>query len=81
VLIDWSQNTWHKSTACVYSLRATPQPQVSMPLSWEELEEACRRRDPEMLRFGPDAAVARLQELGDLFEPAFELTQELPAGA
>jgi bifunctional non-homologous end joining protein LigD len=29
VLVDWSQNDVHKTTVCVYSLRARPQPTVS----------------------------------------------------
>ncbi len=39
VLIDWSQNDEHKTTVCVYSLRARERPTVSAPLRWEELED------------------------------------------
>src|SRR5205807_753960 len=40
VLIDWSQNDPHKTTVCVYSLRARPRPTVSTPVSWDEVEAA-----------------------------------------
>jgi len=34
VLVDWSQNDHHKTTVCVYSLRAKDHPTVSTPLTW-----------------------------------------------
>ena len=39
VLVDWSQNDEHKTTVCVYSLRARERPTVSTPLTWDEVEE------------------------------------------
>ncbi len=53
VLIDWSQNDEHKTTVCVYSLRATERPSVSMPLEWEEVQRRLRRgrpREPALQR-------------------------------
>ena len=44
VLIDWSQNDEHKTTVCVYSLRARERPTISTPLTWEEVERAARAR-------------------------------------
>ena len=44
VLIDWSQNDEHKTTVCVYSLRARERPTVSTPLTWDEVEGAARAR-------------------------------------
>ena len=38
VLIDWSQNNAAKTTVAPYSLRARPQPTVSTPVSWDEVE-------------------------------------------
>jgi bifunctional non-homologous end joining protein LigD len=38
VLIDWSQNDEHKTTVNVYSLRAKPQPTVSTPVTWQEVD-------------------------------------------
>ena len=40
VFIDWSQNSRHKTTVAVYSLRARPQPTVSTPVTWDEVEAA-----------------------------------------
>ena len=46
VFVDWSQNAEHKTTVCVYSLRAMAQPTVSTPLRWEEVEAAVGVRRP-----------------------------------
>jgi bifunctional non-homologous end joining protein LigD len=78
VLIDWSQNDRHKTTVSVYSLRATPKPQVSTPLSWPEVEKLFRKGDPDAFRFSPDAVLARVKKHGDLFAPVLTLKQKLP---
>ena len=78
VLIDWSQNDEHKTTVCVYSLRARERPTISTPLAWDEVEKALRaRRGPE-LSAEPGALLKRVERYGDLFEPLLTLTQELP---
>ncbi|HWT23192.1 MAG TPA: hypothetical protein VN213_06770, partial [Solirubrobacteraceae bacterium] len=51
VLIDWGQNTEHKSMVCAYSVRARPRPTVSTPVAWDEVEAA---RSPEDLVFELD---------------------------
>ncbi len=73
VLIDWSQNDEHKTTVCVYSLRARERPTVSTPVNWDELD------DPDALVFEADAVLERVAERGDLFEPVVTLEQRLPA--
>jgi bifunctional non-homologous end joining protein LigD len=78
VLIDWSQNDDHKTTVCVYSLRAKEQPTVSTPLEWREVEEAAARGDASKLRFLPEDVLARVEGLGDLFEPVLTKEQGLP---
>jgi DNA primase len=40
VLVDWSQNTEHKSMVCAYSVRAKQRPTVSSPVGWDEVESA-----------------------------------------
>src|SRR3954453_20352742 len=45
VLVDWSQNTEHKSMVCVYSVRARERPTVSTPLTWDEVAAARRPED------------------------------------
>jgi bifunctional non-homologous end joining protein LigD len=42
VFVDWSQNSRHKTTVAVYSLRARPQPTVSTPVSWDEVDAAAQ---------------------------------------
>lgn len=80
VLIDWSQNSDFKTTVCVYALRAKrPAPFISLPITWDELTRALRRKTMETLDFAPAAAVRRLRKLGDLFAPVLELKQKLPA--
>lgn len=79
VFVDWSQNDDHKTTVCVYSLRARSRPTVSAPLRWSEVEEAADRGDAERLRFLPDEVHARVDRHGDLFAPVLHLEQTLPA--
>ena len=38
IFVDWSQNAHHKTTIAPYSLRARPEPTVSTPVSWDEVE-------------------------------------------
>ena len=77
VLVDWSQNDEHKTTVCVYSLRARERPTVSTPVTWEEVEECWRRQDPALLVFTPDQVLNRVEELGDLFDAVLERKQRL----
>lgn len=76
VLVDWSQNDDHKTTVCVYSLRAKEQPTVSTPVTWEEVRKAHKSR--KMLSFDAKTVLKRVDKLGDLFEPARKLRQKLP---
>jgi bifunctional non-homologous end joining protein LigD len=78
VLVDWSQNDRHKTTVCVYSLRAKERPTVSTPVTWEEVEACAKSRDAERLTFDSDTAVRRVEENGDLFAAVLELKQALP---
>src|SRR5581483_10377270 len=79
VFIDWSQNADHKTTVCVYSLRAKRrQPYVSAPVTWEELKRALDSRQAAALYFSPEEALKRLQRAGDLFAPVLTMRQELP---
>jgi bifunctional non-homologous end joining protein LigD len=78
VLVDWSQNDEHKTTVCVYSLRARERPTVSTPLRWDEVEAVLASGDPEDLAFTSEEVLARVAEHGDLFAPVVELEQPLP---
>jgi len=76
VFIDWSQNDDHKTTVCVYSLRARPAPTVSTPVTWKEVESAVRRKKP--LSFTADQVLKRVAANGDLFAPVVLQKQKLP---
>ena len=78
VLIDWSQNARHKTTACAYTLRARPRPTVSTPVSWDEVEAALDTGDPARLSFEAPEVLDRVADAGDLFAPAVTLRQDLP---
>lgn len=78
VFVDWSQNDDHKTTVCVYSLRAKERPTVSTPVTWKELEQAERAGKKEALVFESEAVLDRVERQGDLFAPVLELKQRLP---
>lgn len=63
VFVDWSQNNRHKTTVAPYSLRAAPEPAVSAPVTWDEVESGTD------LRFSPDDVLERFDTDGDLLEP------------
>jgi bifunctional non-homologous end joining protein LigD len=78
VLVDWSQNDDHKTTVCVYSLRAKERPTVSTPVKWDEVESCLKKGDPNLLVFDAEQVLARAKKQGDLFEPVLKLKQKLP---
>jgi bifunctional non-homologous end joining protein LigD len=71
VLVDWSQNEWHKSTVAPYSLRARERPTVSTPVTWDEVESGS-------LDYDHADVVKRVDKHGDLFAPVLTLVQTLP---
>jgi len=78
VLVDWSQNDEHKTTVCVYSLRARDRPTVSTPVTWKEVEKGVKPAGANALVFESDQVLKRTAKLGDLFGPVLELKQRLP---
>ncbi|MDP9405755.1 MAG: non-homologous end-joining DNA ligase [Actinomycetota bacterium] len=79
VLVDWSQNDPTKTTVAPYSLRATPRPTVSTPVTWDEVEAAAEAADPAALTFEAGAVIERVERLGDLFAPVLTVRQTMPA--
>jgi bifunctional non-homologous end joining protein LigD len=75
VFVDWSQNSRHKTTVAVYSLRARPRPTVSTPVSWDEVEAAV---DGEPLTFEAGDVLDRVASRGDLFADTLTIEQHLP---
>ncbi len=78
VFVDWSQNDEHKTTIGVYSLRARERPTVSTPVTWDEVEQALKKKDAQRLVFEAKDVLARVEKMGDLFEPVLRLRQKLP---
>jgi bifunctional non-homologous end joining protein LigD len=76
VLVDWSQNTEHKSMVCVYSVRARSRPTVSTPLRWQEIEQAIDEGDPTRLVFDIADVLERIAAHGDLFAEVLTLVQQ-----
>ncbi|GFJ90058.1 hypothetical protein Prum_037000 [Phytohabitans rumicis] len=72
VFIDWSQNNAAKTTVSPYSLRAQPQPTVSTPLTWAEVEAGGARA------FTSDEVLERIDEHGDLLEDLLRQGPALP---
>jgi len=75
VFVDWSQNSFHKTTVAVYSLRARPRPTVSTPVTWDTVEDGAEGAD---LSFTAPEVLERIEEHGDLFAPTATLEQKLP---
>jgi bifunctional non-homologous end joining protein LigD len=78
VLVDWGQNTEHKSMVCVYSVRAKQRPTVSTPVDWDEVVGAVDAGDADALSFEMAEVLERVAEHGDLFAPVLSQCQELP---
>jgi bifunctional non-homologous end joining protein LigD len=79
VFVDWSQNDEHKTTICVYSLRAKEEPTVSTPVGWDEVENCMKKKKADHLKFRSDKVLTRVEKLGDVFAPVEKLKQKLPA--
>ncbi|MEM7338575.1 MAG: non-homologous end-joining DNA ligase [Actinomycetota bacterium] len=78
VFIDWSQNSRHKTTVAVYSLRARERPTVSTPVDWDEVAAGAAGAP---LAFTSDEVLARVEGRGDLFAPVATLVQHLPTAS
>lgn len=76
IFIDWSQNAHHKTTIAPYSLRARPEPTVSTPVTWDEVERGADG-DRE-LRFEAADVLERVADRDDLFGSVLTLEQRLP---
>jgi bifunctional non-homologous end joining protein LigD len=75
VFVDWSQNSRHKTTIAVYSLRARPRPTVSTPVTWDEVEATAGGAP---LAFEASEVLDRVEQHGDLFADTLNLRQSLP---
>src|SRR2546421_132686 len=78
VFVDWSQNDEHKTTICVYSLRAKEEPTVSTPVAWDEVANCLKKERADLLKFRSDKTLERMKKMGDLFAPVEKLKQKMP---
>src|SRR5205809_2798968 len=78
IFVDWSQNDEHKTTVCVYSLRAKEEPTVSTPVTWDEIATCLKRKKADLLKFRSDKTLARVTKMGDFFAAVEKLKQKLP---
>jgi bifunctional non-homologous end joining protein LigD len=78
VFVDWSQNDEHKTTICVYSLRAREEPTASTPVTWDEVANCLKKKKAELLKFRCEKTLQRIDKMGDLYAPVEKLKQKLP---
>jgi bifunctional non-homologous end joining protein LigD len=73
--LDYTQNTPIETLVAPYAVRPVASAGVSLPISWDELDDPELRPDRWDLR----SALARVEAVGDLFAGALEQEQQLPA--
>ncbi|NYG57193.1 DNA ligase D-like protein (predicted polymerase) [Nocardioides daedukensis] len=73
--LDYTQNAINKTLVAPWSTRPTPGATVSVPITWDELDDPDLRPDRWTIR----TALDRLEEKGDPFRAALGSAQELPA--
>lgn len=73
VYMDYLQNSWGKTMACVYSLRPHAGAPVSTPVTWQELEQG--RVNPK--NFNIQTIFQRLQQNGDLYADFWSQPQDI----
>jgi bifunctional non-homologous end joining protein LigD len=72
--LDYTQNAINKTLVGPYSPRAASGAPVSVPISWDELDDPGLRPDRWTIR----TVLDRLAEIGDPFRPLLGAAQELP---
>ena len=73
--LDYTQNAVNKTLVAPYCVRPAAGAPVSMPVTWDEMDDRRLRSDRWTIR---DAG-RRLLERGDLFAGALDFDQQLPA--
>jgi bifunctional non-homologous end joining protein LigD len=72
--LDYTQNAINKTLVAPYSVRAAAGAPVSMPITWDELDDKRLRSDRWTIRDAP----RRLADVGDLMAPMLADAQVLP---
>ncbi|HEX6888521.1 MAG TPA: DNA ligase D [Candidatus Nanopelagicales bacterium] len=72
--LDYTQNASNRTLVAPYAVRPRPGAPVSMPITWDELDDPALRSDRWTIR----DAIERVALVGDLFADAQTSAQELP---
>jgi bifunctional non-homologous end joining protein LigD len=73
--LDYTQNAINKTLVAAYSTRPAPGAPVSVPITWDELDDPSLRSDGWTIR----TLAERLASVGDLWAGAMSKAQRLPA--
>ena len=73
--LDYTQNAINKTIVAPYCVRAEPGAPVSMPITWDELDDPDLRPDQWTIR----NALTRLEQIGDLWSGIDTTNQQLPS--
>jgi bifunctional non-homologous end joining protein LigD len=73
--LDYTQNAVNKTLVVPFGARPAPGAPVSVPITWDELEDPDLRPDRWTIR----TALRRLEEAGDPLRPLVGLHQQLPS--
>jgi bifunctional non-homologous end joining protein LigD len=73
--LDYTQNAINKTLVAPFSTRPAPGAPVSMPITWDELDDPALRPDRWTVR----TALDRLDDIGDPFAGVLSERQTLPA--
>jgi bifunctional non-homologous end joining protein LigD len=73
--LDYTQNAINKTLVAPFSIRPSPTAPVSVPITWDELDDPRLRPDRWTIR----TVLDRLHEVGDPLAPLIGQQQELPA--
>ncbi|MBV9255431.1 MAG: ATP-dependent DNA ligase, partial [Actinobacteria bacterium] len=72
--LDYTQNAINKTLVAPFSARPAPGAPVSVPITWDELDDPSLRPDRWTIR----DVLARLEAVGDPLAPLIGRQQELP---
>jgi bifunctional non-homologous end joining protein LigD len=72
--LDYTQNGINKTLVAPFSARPAPGAPVSVPITWDELDDPDLRPD----RWNVHTVLGRLADVGDPLRPLIGLEQELP---
>ena len=73
--LDYTQNAINKTLVAPYSTRPAPGAPVSVPITWDDLDDARLRPD----RWTIHTVQQRLQQRGDPLAPLIGRQQHLPS--